>query len=346
MRRGSLHAITGNLQYISIHAPRVGCDGGVHQAQHLAVISIHAPRVGCDLRPSLSVVEVQPISIHAPRVGCDVIHAVHVNLFLDFNPRTPCGVRRLQPPPGQSGEDISIHAPRVGCDTSPPPTDPPTPYFNPRTPCGVRPAEEEARYRELIFQSTHPVWGATPGDLWGGGDLWISIHAPRVGCDKGGWCYLVKGKISIHAPRVGCDPPGQDGPAEERNFNPRTPCGVRPQNQWLYIYPKEISIHAPRVGCDWLAGSAAAGNLEFQSTHPVWGATGKTDRAELRRLIFQSTHPVWGATIKGTSMEPRMMISIHAPRVGCDTRGSMAKAIAMNFNPRTPCGVRPYRGRY
>ena len=31
---------------ISIHAPRVGCDGGVVEARCQLVISIHAPRVG------------------------------------------------------------------------------------------------------------------------------------------------------------------------------------------------------------------------------------------------------------------------------------------------------------
>ena len=56
------------------------------------------------------------------------------------------------------------------------------------------------------FQSTLPVWGATPV----GGNLaqkpMISIHAPRVGSDyealaRGGSRY----EISIHAPRVGSD---------------------------------------------------------------------------------------------------------------------------------------------
>ena len=35
-----------------------------------------------------------------------------------------------------------------------------------------------------IFQSTHPVRGATQDWGWGSADLTISIHAPREGCDK------------------------------------------------------------------------------------------------------------------------------------------------------------------
>ena len=79
-----------------------------------------------------------------------------------------------------------------------------------------------------LFQSTHPVWGATPG-------YWIISELDT---------------ISIHAPRVGCD---NSGIARHRRlcyFNPRTPCGVRPG------LIQKVSIL-----------------LEFQSTHPVWGAT-------------------------------------------------------------------------
>ena len=35
----------------------------------------------------------------------------------------------------------------------------------------------------------------------------------------------------------------------ERNFNPRTPCGVR-QAEELFMVRLKISIHAPLAGCD------------------------------------------------------------------------------------------------
>ena len=159
-------------QLISIHAPRVGCDQGLAAVSVLGLISIHAPRVGCDLEISscstspwrfqsthpvwgatrirLSSGLDDVISIHAPRVGCDAAMCIYSLIpSIDFNPRTPCGVRHPDfVEPGATGR-ISIHAPRVGCDTGFPA-------------CVGKTGE---------FQSTHPVWGATamgspPAQKW------------------------------------------------------------------------------------------------------------------------------------------------------------------------------------
>ena len=57
----------------------------------------------------------------------------------------------------------------------------------------------------MLFQSTHPVWGATvciPVSVFHHA---ISIHAPRVGCDTLSFTTAFAWVISIHAPRVGCD---------------------------------------------------------------------------------------------------------------------------------------------
>ena len=101
---------------ISIHAPRVGCDGSRHKIHHIEwSISIHAPRVGCDGRGG-GIHQGAGISIHAPRVGCDDRSCDHhltqhrfqsthpvwgattaaiarYSSLMNFNPRTPCGVR-------------------------------------------------------------------------------------------------------------------------------------------------------------------------------------------------------------------------------------------------------------
>ena len=129
-----------------------------------------------------------------------------------------------------------------------------------------------------------------------------------------------KENISIHAPRVGCDirPYGLARPSI--HFNPRTPGGVRP------IYDLCVSLY----------------QLEFQSTHPGWGATRGTLAISKAGLIFQSTHPGWGATQLRTRDFQEVLISIHAPRVGCDfARDSSAVEKPFDFNPRTPGGVRP-----
>ncbi len=65
----------------------------------------------------------------------------------------------------------------------------------------------------------------------------------------------------------------------------------------------------------------------FQLTHPVWGATAISSAGKAVTLKFQSTHPVWGATHYGLQLLKLKIISIHAPRVGCD-RGRVTRAKA------------------
>ena len=123
-----------------------------------------------------------------------------------------------------------------------------------------------------------------------------------------------------------------------------------------------ISIHAPRVGCDGAFDKQSKEPDEFQSTHPVWGATCSDYRPchclaisiHAPRVgcdysshergtndnIFQSTHPVWGATRPASALRSCKLISIHAPRVGCDPDALFKIRYAVDFNPRTPCGVR------
>ncbi len=103
---------------------------------------------------------------------------------------------------------VSIHAPRVGCDHH----------------IRVSPG------RFVMFQFTHPAWGATHVPFRD------RLHSPHV---------------SIHAPRVGCDVTKivvQSG--NSSCFNSRTPRGVRPRVPHHQVRSVQVSIHAPRVGCD------------------------------------------------------------------------------------------------
>ena len=73
----------------------------------------------------------------------------------------------------------------------------------------------------------------------------------------------------------------------------------------------------------------------------MWGATASASCSIWPLSLFQSTHPVWGATATHGVGDRLGEISIHAPRVGCDTGGGCLRSInSTNFNPRTPCGVR------
>ena len=97
---------------------------------------------------------------------------------------------------------------------------------------------------------TLPVWGATIScsvqKLIG----CISIHAPRVGSDN--WDMLAGQyfAISIHAPRVGSDEKVEVRIVKALDFNPRSPCGERPNDTYARLLRFWISIHAPRVGSD------------------------------------------------------------------------------------------------
>ena len=80
-------------------------------------------------------------------------------------------------------ESISIHAPRVGSDSLASAAKAADQNFNPRSPCGERHNWMKSGRVKYLFQSTLPVWGATPGGrkIYTGSS--ISIHAPRVGSD-------------------------------------------------------------------------------------------------------------------------------------------------------------------
>ena len=177
---GHIHGV------ISIHAPRVGCDyrilGDTQQSHRFQ--STH-PVWGATLGLVYLRCPVQFQSTH-PVWGATICEMDFRQEISNFNPRTPCGVRRASSSPTGSMRR----------------------YFNPRTPCGVRPAGLSFQSLAVSrFQSTHPVWGATliHGVVLPINDH-ISIHAPRVGCDATSKsCFAHRLKISIHAPRVGCD---------------------------------------------------------------------------------------------------------------------------------------------
>ena len=169
-------------------------------------------------------------------------------------------------------------------------------YFNPRTPCGVRRLKSSGVPLPKLFQSTHPLRGATERRRQ-------QHHDPRY-----------------FNPRTPCGVRHQEAPvpASFLYFNPRTPCGVRPG---VYVPGRgrgNISIHAPLAGCDAASAAPTVTYGQFQSTHPLRGAT-RWKQMLLRKAIFQSTHPLRGATILKIGFRLIAVISIHAPLAGCDS---------------------------
>ena len=127
------------------------------------------------------------ISIHAPLAGRDSGDPTHRSAPPYFNPRTPCGVRRIHtshgtiirgfqsthPLRGATSDTkghfacplISIHAPLAGCDHLRRYTYRANSNFNPRAPCGVRLPKTYADMLNFVFQSTRPLRGATEDAL-------------------------------------------------------------------------------------------------------------------------------------------------------------------------------------
>ena len=255
--------------------------------------------------------------------------------------------------------------------------------FNPRTPCGVRLSFGAFPLICFTFQSTHPLRGATrtgrgvrpkrsisihaplagcDGQLVGGrGVRDISIHAPLAGCDACREVSLRRLRISIHAPLAGCDAPTFNLAFSGLNFNPRTPCGVRPRTNvpdvgrqpFQSTHPLRgateainysaatgaISIHAPLAGCDYRRRGGWLTAQDFNPRTPCgvrlrssqWAVpqrhfnprtpcgVRRAGRRGTRKIsAFQSTHPLRGATAKLSGRSTTNSISIHAPLAGCD----------------------------
>ena len=124
-------------------------------------------------------------------------------------------------------------------------------FFNPRTPCGVRQTGGEITWTRCWFQSTHSLRSATHRfQLAAIHPLFQSTHSLRSATvhfkD-----YCVPLWVSIHALLAECDALIGKNPLRKASFNPRTPCGVRPE------------YSPPSIQSD-----------KFQSTHSLRSATG------------------------------------------------------------------------
>ena len=211
-----------------------------------------------------------------PRTPCGVRPSASMpprSPFCDFNPRTPCGVRL-----STMGLDARLtnFNPRTPCGVRLKRSAMPGPLknFNPRTPCGVRLGRLASWARLSIgFQSTHPLRGATP--------------LPNG-------AYLIN-SISIHAPLAGCD------------------YGLNTIHQQF-----AISSHAPLAGCDAGDGKSVDMFTLFQSTHPLRGATSIATISLVACWHFNPRTPCGVRPFTVATTGTTDVISIHAPLAGCD----------------------------
>ena len=236
-----------------------------------------------------------------------------------FNPRAPCGARRVDQILRVGFSRISIHAPRVGRDAA-----------------GVRYQGQRA---EISIHA--PRVGRDSGIRLHRRAGFISIHAPRVGRDVMlSATRLARLAISIHAPRVGRDLHSRAQAQTPRHFNPRAPCGARPPDMIAKAVTKIFQSTRPVWGAtrrERILGCTA----QFQSTRPVWGAT-RVSRATSSSGQFQSTRPVWGATLFFRHhATPSAVFQSTRPVWGATRYDKLCHSVFGDFNPRAPCGARP-----
>ena len=167
--------------------------------------------------------------------------------------------------------------------------------FNPRTPCGVRPVFWLSERGNQSFQSTHSLRSATLAQRMGAFHIPVSIHALLAECDCSGsaWGWLLS-----------C-------------FNPRTPCGVRPESSvtrmrfrrfqsthslrsatrlYAVLLPfNAVSIHALLAECDFGKCLGIQDHTCFNPRTPCGVRHGHYSDGNSYGW-FQSTHSLRSAT--------------------------------------------------
>ena len=134
-------------------------------------------------------------------------------------------------------------------------------------------------------------------------------------------CSLLPHGVSIHAPRAGRDYRPRGGRSPRQSFNPRAPCGARRDVWDVEKLAESFNPRAP------------------------YGARQPHYIGICQKQLFQSTRPVRGATgIHGASVTVHV-VSIHAPRAGRDLLCGCCQGRHWRFNPRAPCGARPWRSK-
>ena len=263
--------IACRYSYFNPRTP-VGCDPTRISARSTSIYFNPRTPVGCD-HPVCLVAWARFISIHAPQWGAtmkrrnmdtrQVFQSTHPSGVRlrpaavpaggwHFNPRTPVGCDRREPPTGRSVRYFNPRTP-VGCDYLRRLMRAPHRDFNPRTPVGCDEANGTVTMLGNPFQSTHPSGVrlsppnfprlpsvyfnprtpvgcdnpySTPYDLW---LEFQSTHPSGVRHHRVG-CPFMPRLISIHAPQWGAT----DSPlmflVRFRYFNPRTPVGCDREN--------------------------------------------------------------------------------------------------------------------
>ena len=167
----------------------------------------------------------------------------------------------------------------------------------------------------------------------------ISIHAPRAGCDvKFPRKPRTAFAISIHAPRAGCDALIETAPNIDKIsiHAPRAGCD---SNRNKIHGHSSISIHAPRAGCDHCLGDKH-GCWEYFNPRTPCGVRPIFFKHSCRNIKnFNPRTPCGVRHIAARSYFDGEIISIHAPRAGCDDNDKLIlrRRVISIHAPRAGC---------
>ena len=297
------------------------------------------PRTPCGVRPQrgLVLVKVPPFQSTHPLRGATRLPPLWPRQATFQSTHPLRGATR-----GGAGDilhgGISIHAPLAGCDSSQAAKGRAPANFNPRTPCGVRRHRRQGNQSARGFQSTHPLRGATRKMR---ARMRAKNFNPRTPCGVR-LLLLSSGCLpSYFNPRTPCGVRHYSiaQSAWQENFNPRTPCGVRLVAALVAAGEDYFNPRTP-CGVRPLCNDRNDSNDIFQSTHPLRGATVGLQQ-QPGHIAFQSTHPLRGATTYFIRMS-RVLEKFQSthPLRGATPCSKPFHLLLLNFNPRTPCGVR------
>ena len=197
-----------------------------------------------------------------------------------FNPRSPCGERLwLSRPPC-----------RRRC-------------FNPRSPCGERHGGLGSASRRVVVSTHAPLAGSDQTILPSYPVEWqFQPTLPLRGATHLEVALVVEELVSTHAPLAGSDLRHEGIDPAGESFNPRSPCGERPEPKRTTLTKEGFN---PRSPC---------------------GERYHGPQSDPGRLV--STHaPLAGSDTAHQSKSAEYSVSTHAPLAGSDARESRSKAL-------------------
>ena len=234
-----------------------------------------------------------------------------------FNPRTPCGVRRLRAHTRrlhftfQSTHSlrsatgavdvhspdyyVSIHALLAECDLCGGQACAVSDGFNPRTPCGVRHRSNILTTNNRKFQSTHSLRSATGCCCPCPPSYTVSIHALLAECDGSSCNDSGMPMVSIHALLAECDGIGMIGPriATVSIHALLAECDEHPGT-----IKETLTSFNPRTPCGVrltdIATAVDSGNVSIHALLAECDAD--LDMIHMWEGVFQSTHSLRSAT--------------------------------------------------